>query len=49
MIADYFTKPLQGLLFRKMRNIIMGVILFSVEERVEIKNEKSTGKKCETN
>ena len=24
MIADYFTKPLQGLLFRQMRDMIMG-------------------------
>jgi hypothetical protein len=26
MIADYFTKPLQGSLFRKLRDLIMGVI-----------------------
>jgi hypothetical protein len=26
MIADYFTKPLQGLLFRQLRNMIMGNI-----------------------
>ena len=25
MIADYFTKPLQGSLFRKFRNMILGV------------------------
>jgi Reverse transcriptase (RNA-dependent DNA polymerase) len=25
MVADYFTKPLQGALFTKMRNIIMGI------------------------
>jgi hypothetical protein len=25
MVADYFTKPLQGALFKKMRDIIMGV------------------------
>jgi hypothetical protein len=25
MIADFFTKPLQGSLFRKFRNLIMGV------------------------
>ena len=24
MLADYFTKPLQGALFRKMRSVIMG-------------------------
>ena len=49
MIADYFTKPLQGSLFRKMRDIIMGVTSFPVEERVEIRDEKSTEKKYETN
>lgn len=25
MIADFFTKPLQGKLFRKFRNLILGV------------------------
>ena len=44
MIADYFTKPLQGSPFRNMRDIIMGVTSFSVEERVEIRDEKSTEK-----
>ena len=29
MIADYFTKPLQGALFVKFRNIIMGITHFS--------------------
>ena len=24
LVADYFTKPLQGALFKKLRNIIMG-------------------------
>ena len=24
MLADYYTKPLQGKLFRKMRDVIMG-------------------------
>jgi len=24
MVADYFTKPLQGALFRKLRSILMG-------------------------
>ena len=27
MVADYFTKPLQGVLFRDLRNVIMGVTL----------------------
>ena len=26
MIADYFTKPLQGSLFRKFRNMILGIV-----------------------
>ena len=34
MIADYFTKPLQGALFKKMRDIIMGLSAFPDEERV---------------
>ena len=35
MIADFFTKPLQGSLFRKMRGIIMGTLKLPIEERVE--------------
>ena len=42
MIADYFTKPLQGSLFRKMKDSIMGVISFLVEERIEIRENMST-------
>ena len=49
MIADYFTKPLQGSLFQKMRDVIMRITSFPVEERVEIRDEKSTEKQCETN
>jgi hypothetical protein len=40
MIADFFTKPLQGALCRKMRDIIMGLSPFPVEECVE-KNHKN--------
>ena len=40
MIADYFTKPLQGLLFTEIRYIIMGNAPFPMEERVG----SSTGK-----
>ena len=29
MIADYFTKPLQGQLFRKFRDVILGYIHIS--------------------
>ena len=35
MIADYFTKPLLGSLFRKFRNVILGI----VEEDIETYKE----------
>jgi hypothetical protein len=48
MIADFFTKPLQGALFTKFRDIIMGVTHFStlavpgpVEPRSVLENEFS--------
>ena len=34
MIADFFTKSLQGKLFRKMRDVIMGLTNFIMEECV---------------
>jgi hypothetical protein len=40
MVADYFTKPLQGALFTKLRNAIMGItsmdslVRYQIEERV---------------
>jgi hypothetical protein len=34
MLADYYTKPLQGSLFKKMRDIIMGISPYPIEERV---------------
>ena len=34
MISDYLTKPLQGGLFRRLRDTIMGLILFPPEEHV---------------
>ena len=34
MIADFLTKPLQGSLFRRMRNIIMEYASLPTEERV---------------
>ena len=37
MIADYFTKPLQGNLFTTMRDIIMGITPYPTKERVENK------------
>ena len=35
MIADYFSKSLQGSLFRKMADVLMGLTAFTEEERVE--------------
>ena len=44
MLADYFTKPLQGNVFRRFRNVIMGTVHindllldpdFQIKERVE--------------
>ena len=57
MVADYFTKPLQGGLFVKIRNQIMGVSDITVEERVgdQSENEELSKKlateisKCEKN
>lgn len=52
MVADFFTKPLQGALFRRLRDIVMGVVPidnvfdYSKQERV-VKNGNSksdTGK-----
>ena len=34
MVADYFTKPLQGSLFLKLKNIIM-IKVPTIEERYE--------------
>jgi hypothetical protein len=45
MIADYYTKPLQGSLFKKLRDIIMGLSPFLMEERVEISDKKYPFKK----
>ena len=41
MLADYYTKPLQGALFQKMRDRIMGLSDYIDEERVE-GNEKAS-------
>ena len=35
MLADLYTKPLQGTLFVNMRNVIMGLCPMPIEERVE--------------
>ena len=42
MIADFYTKPLQGALFVKMRNFIMGLEDAFCEERVENRNIPDT-------
>ena len=36
MVADFFTKPLQGKHFKIMRDIILGFTPFAMEERVGI-------------
>ena len=41
MIADYYTKLLQCSLFRKLRDILMGLTPFPDEERVEINGKVS--------
>ncbi len=41
MIADYFTKPLQGKLFTYMRDMIMGLSALPLEEHVGVKSTDS--------
>ena len=41
MVADYYTKPLQGALFRKFRDILMGLAPFPDEERVRYRKKVS--------
>ena len=41
MIADFFTKPLQGSLFKKLRNYIMGSTSLPIEERVELRENQN--------
>jgi hypothetical protein len=36
MLADYFTKPLQGALFKKMRRVIMGMDPISSLEGIDL-------------
>ena len=47
MIADYLTKPIQGTLFKKLRDVIMGIAPFPMEEHVEY-TDKSIAKECKT-
>jgi hypothetical protein len=47
MIADFYTKPIQGALFKCLRDIIMGISSFLLEEHVEtneIKKENNNDK-----
>ena len=43
MITDYYTKPLQGSLLKKMRDILMGTTAFPDEERVGIGEKGGSG------
>ena len=36
MLADFFTKPMQGGLFKKLRDQSMGITTIPIEERVVI-------------
>ena len=45
MITEYYTKPLQGSLFRKIRNILMGLVPFPDEECVKL--DENTTKNIE--
>ena len=47
MIAGYLTKPTQGSLFRKQRDVIMGITPLTMEEHVGT-NENSIDEECET-
>ena len=58
MIADFFTKPLQGKLFVKMRDLVMGIpirLIKETEEKVNIvaprrtESPGSTGVCCDKN
>ena len=43
MIADYFTKPLQGKLFKQMRDQIMGKTEIPIKEGVGNQTESKAG------
>jgi hypothetical protein len=42
MIADYFTKPLQGVLFRQLRDMIMGNVDIALPPMETVENADST-------
>ena len=49
MIAYYFAKPLKESLLRKMRDIIMGIDPFPMEEHVGEKEINATGNEPSVN
>ena len=40
MISDFYTKRLQGSLFKKMRDILMGLAPFPEEERIGLSKKR---------
>ena len=48
MAADFYTKPLHGSLFKKMRDIMMGLIPFPEEEYI-VNNDHTGGISTENN
>ena len=46
MLADYFTKPLQGALFRKMRDQIQGIDMNDLQLYKQQYNEAIAAKKA---
>jgi hypothetical protein len=50
MLADFFTKPLQGMLFRKFRDILLGQVHTSETSMVSlIKREERVGESMKQN
>ena len=49
MIAGYYTKPLQGSLFKKMRDILMGLAPFPAEECLGVQKKVSLEAKSSGN
>ena len=43
MIGDYFSKPLQGSLFRTFRDVVMGIVHHSVIEDLPDKSQERVG------
>ena len=46
MIADFFTKPLQGRLFRKFRDVVLGYIHISELKDEPAKSDLNTNQEC---